>query len=174
MFKELNNLRMFFEDPVREFHVRETAKILKITPATASKRLKEFKNKGILKYRKERMLDFYKANLEDERYRDLKIYYNIRKLKESGLINHINKFYLKPAVILFGSAAHGLDTEGSDFDLMIIAERKEELPELGKFKKKINREVQLFVNRNLKELKNKHLINNILNGIVIQGEIRWI
>ena len=26
----------------------------------------------------------------------------------------------------------------------------------------------------IKDLKNEHLINNVLNGIVIQGELKWI
>ena len=56
MFKLINNLVPFFEQPNREFHVREIAKILKINPATASKRLKELVNQNVIKYRKERML----------------------------------------------------------------------------------------------------------------------
>jgi len=73
MFKELNNLKVFFESPAREFNVRETARILKIAPATASKRLKEFAKKGILKERKERFLNLYKPNFESELYLDLKL-----------------------------------------------------------------------------------------------------
>ena len=52
MFKEINTLKPFFEDPTNEFNVREIARILKITPATASKRLKLLKKQGFLKYRK--------------------------------------------------------------------------------------------------------------------------
>jgi predicted nucleotidyltransferase len=174
MFKEMNALVLFFEDPIREFHVREVAMLLKITPATASKRLKQFRSVGFLSYRKERMLDFYKANLEDEHYRDLKKYYTVRKLKESGLIEAINKFYLKPTIVFFGSSAHGLDTSESDVDLVIISEKKEEFPEIKKYEKKINRHIQVFRYKDIQNVKNKHLLNNILNGVVIQGEIKWI
>lgn len=174
MFKEMNVLELFFKDPLREFHVREVAQLLKITPATASKKLKQFKEAGVLQYRKEIILDFYKANLENEHYRDLKKYHAVRKLKESGFVEAINRFYLKPAIILFGSAAHGLDTSESDVDLVIISEKKKEFTELEKFEKKINRNIQLFVHHNIKNVKNKHLLNNILNGVVIQGEIKWI
>ena len=59
MFKNMNTIRIFLENPSREFNVRELARILKISPATASKNLQELEKKGILKKRKERMLKLY-------------------------------------------------------------------------------------------------------------------
>lgn len=174
MFIDIDILRIFFEEPSKEFNVREVARILKISPATASKELKELAKKNYLKERKERIFILYKANLESDDYRDLKLYYNIRKLRESGLIDALNRFYLKPTIVLFGSAIHGLDTETSDFDLLIISEKTKEFPDIKKFEKKINRKLQLLVVKNVKELKNEHLINNVLNGIVMQGKIKWI
>jgi len=66
MFKELNTIKLFFEEPIREFNVREVARILKISPATASKELKKFSEVGLVKERKERVLKLYKANLESD------------------------------------------------------------------------------------------------------------
>ncbi|MBS3071883.1 nucleotidyltransferase domain-containing protein [Candidatus Pacearchaeota archaeon] len=174
MFKELNIIRIFFEEPNREFNVREVARILKIAPATASSQLKELARERLLKEKKERNLIIYKANLDDERYKDLKVYYNIRKIKDSGLIEELNKFYVKPTIILFGSASFGLDTEDSDIDLVILSEKTKELSKKEEYEKVIKRRLQLFVIKNIKELKNDHLINNVLNGIVIQGELKWI
>ena len=174
MFKELNILKLFLESPNKEFNVRELARILKIAPATASSKLKSFVKLGILKEREERNLLLFKANIEAEEYKDLKLYYNIRKIKESGLIEELNKIYLKPAIILFGSAFYGLDTEESDIDLVIITEKKEEFFEIKKFEKKLNRKLQLFVIKDIKELKNNYLINNALNGLVLQGDLKWI
>jgi len=173
MFKKLNILKLFFEEPTREFNVREVARILKISPATASKELKNLAKKGVLKERKERVLNLYKANLEDDLYRDIKIFYNLRKIKDSGLLKELNKFYLKPTIVLFGSCAYGTDTKTSDFDLLIISEKTKVL-DVKKFEKKIKRKIQLFVVKDIKDLKNKHLINNVLNGITIQGKVKWI
>lgn len=173
MFKELNILKLFFEQPDREFNVREAARILKITPATASRKLKQLSADGFLKEREERRFNLYKADLESEIYRDLKIFYNIRKIKESGLLRALNEYYLRPAVVLFGSAASGLDTKTSDFDLLIISEKTKEFAERRIFEKKMGIRLQLFVVRDIKELKNPHLINNILNGITIQGDVKW-
>ncbi len=173
MSKKLNILNIFFEEPTREFNVREVARILKIAPATASKELKKLAKEDILKERKLKIFNFYKANLESDKYRDLKIHYNIRKIKDSGLLDALNKFYLKPAIALFGSAASGLDTETSDFDLLIISENTKEFPEIKKFEKKLNRKLQIFTVKHIKDIKNEHLINNVINGITLQGQIKW-
>ncbi|MBN1156157.1 hypothetical protein JXA85_00940, partial [Candidatus Woesearchaeota archaeon] len=54
MFNNLNIIRRFFEEPTREFNVREIARLMDISPATASKNLKELAKEKILKERKER------------------------------------------------------------------------------------------------------------------------
>lgn len=174
MFKDLNTMETFFESPTKEFSVREFSRILKISPATASKRLRNLAKVGLLCERKERVLNLYGANIENDFYRDFKIFYNIRKIKGSGLLDSLNRFYLKPAIVLFGSASSGTDTETSDFDLLVLSEKAKEFPEKRKFEKLLNRKLQIFAVREIKELNNEHLINNVLNGIVLQGEIKWI
>lgn len=174
MLEKMNILRLFFEDPVREFNVREVARELKISPATASKMLKGLAKDGLLKERKQRTFKFYSADIDSESYRDLKVYYNIKKIRESGLIEAINRFYLKPTILLFGSAADGLDTKDSDIDVIIIAERTDMLQDREVYEKKLGRGLQIFIVKNIKELRNEHLINNALNGITIQGGVKWI
>lgn len=174
MFKELNTLKIFFEEPNREFNVREAARILKISPANASNRMKSFAKMGLLIERKERTSNLYKVDLEQDTYRDLKTYYNLRKIKESGLMDALNKFYMKPTMVLFGSAATGLDTETSDFDILVISEKAAQIKDIERFEKKINRKLQIFAVKDVKDLKNPHLINNVLNGIILQGKIKWI
>jgi len=174
MFKELNILALFLKSPTREFNVREVARLLRIAPATASKELQKFAKQEVLTEKKERGFKLYRANLENDLYKDIKIFYNLRIIKESGLISELNKFYLKPTIILFGSASQGLDIETSDFDVVVISEKTANFPYLDKFEKKIGRGIQIFAVRNLKELKNEHLINNVANGTIIQGELKWI
>ena len=140
MFNEFNTLKLFFEEPNREFNVREVARILKISPPTVSTRLKGFAKEGVLKFRKERMLDLYKANLDDENYIDLKVFYLVYRLKVSGLIDYLNEAYLKPVIVLFGSGADGLDTEMSDVDLLIVSE-KTKVVDCKKFEKKLKRKI---------------------------------
>ncbi len=174
MFKELNILKVFLEDSHREFNVREIARILKIAPATASKELKNFSKKRVLKEKKDRNYNLYKADVDSDIYRNIKVFYNMQKLKDSGLIESLNKYYIKPCIVLYGSASDGFDTKDSDIDLVIVSEKTNKFPELKKFEKKLNKEIQIFNIKNLKDLKNEHLINNVLNGIVLQGKIKWI
>ncbi len=174
MFKELNIMKLFFEEPTREFNVREVARLIRISPATASKELRFLSKRDLLLERKDRLSNLYRANLDNGFYRDVKIFYNLRKIKESGLIESLNNFYLKPTIVVFGSAVSGIDTETSDFDMLVISENTKEFPEAKKFEKKLNRKVQLFVVSNVRDLKNGHLINNVLNGITLQGKIKWM
>jgi predicted nucleotidyltransferase len=173
MLKELNMLKPFFESPNSEFNVRQIARILKIAPATASKELKALTSSKVLLENKERGFNLYRARLEDDSYKDLKVFYNIKKMKGSGVIEEINKFYLKPTIILYGSFSKGTYVEQSDIDLVVVSENEKQFTKLKEFEKKLGREIQLFVVKDLKDLKNKFLIANVLNGIVLQGEIRW-
>ncbi len=174
MFKELNILGPFFKEPTREISVRECARILRIAPATASKDLKALEKRGYLRHRKERMLDLYKADLESANYRDIKTYHTIQTLRSSQLLDSLDEFYLRPTIILFGSCAKGIDTMSSDIDLAIISEKKKEFPKLLEFEKKLGRELQIFAINSIKDLRNKHLMNSVLNGIVLQGEVQWM
>jgi Fic family protein len=47
MFKELNKLKCFFDQPYKEFSVREFARITKSSPATASSYLESFTKEKI-------------------------------------------------------------------------------------------------------------------------------
>ena len=173
MFEKMNIMKLFFEEPSREFNVREVARILKISPATASKKLESLVNDRILKERKERMLNLYIANIDSDYYRDVKVFYNITKLRNSGILEALDKFYMKPTILFFGSGSYGMDMETSDFDLVVISEKTTEFEERKKFEKKLNRRLQIFAVKDIKEMKNKHLINNVLNGITIQGAVKW-
>ncbi|MFH1683222.1 MAG: nucleotidyltransferase domain-containing protein [Candidatus Woesearchaeota archaeon] len=167
----MNILKIFFNEPGREYNVREIARLVNIAPATASKELKHLAKEKILQEREDRVYLLYKANLDSDSYQDLKTYYNIKKLRESGLIDKLNEFYLKPTVVLFGSASFGMDTETSDYDLLVISEKTAEI-DLKKFERKLGKKIQLFVFKDMKAI-NKHLVNNIINGITLQGKLRW-
>ena len=174
MFKKINILYLFFEEPTREFNVREAARLVKCSPASASKELKNLHKQDLLKGRDERMLKLYRANLESDLYRDKKVYYNIRKLKDSGFIEALNQFYLWPAIIVYGSTSNGLDTENSDIDLVIISEKVEEFPDLKNFEKKFRKEIHIFNFKEVKDIKNDNLLNSMANGYIIQGMVEWI
>ncbi|HIH39110.1 TPA: nucleotidyltransferase domain-containing protein [Candidatus Woesearchaeota archaeon] len=173
MDKEFAILSLFFEHPNREFHVRETAKLTKISHRSASKYLSKLAKDGFLAVEKGKAkLINYKADTENGYFIEYKRFYNMLKLRRSGLIDFLNKVYSHPTIIIFGSYSRAEDTEKSDADIFILSETKKEI-NLSNYENKINRKVQLFVMNDDEFEKAKksspNLINNIINGIKISG-----
>jgi len=168
MLKIINDLKPFFEDNYRRINIREYARIRKIAPPTASKLLGNFYNKSLLKKEADRIYIYYYANKENNLFIDLsRIYWKII-LKNSGIIDFFEKEFLNPLIILFGSLAKAEAKKDSDVDLAVFAESKKK-PDLKDFEKKLKREIQLFVFKNMASVKNKELLKNIFNGYKIRG-----
>jgi predicted nucleotidyltransferase len=166
---------IFLEMPEAEFHIREIAGMLKINPMTARKYLIQLKNEDFVTEIPSKLkVKNYRLNAENPLVKEEKKNHIIRKLMESGLIEYLNRQLNQPAIVLFGSAAKGEDTSMSDIDMFVYSETKKEI-NAESYEKKIKRRLQLFM-MNEKEFeenkkRNKHLINNILNGTVISGFI---
>lgn len=174
MFENIDILKIYFENSLEEYSVRDIAKLSKIAPSTASKVIKDLKNKKIIKVRKYKNILLSKANVESELYKDIKRFYNIQKLKNSGLIKKINEIYNYPTIILFGSYSKGEDVPNSDIDLAIFTDNKKNLQDINKFEKILRKELQIFyINEKFFE-KNTELVNNMINGTIIQGAVKWI
>ena len=127
MFKEINNLKIFFEEPEREFHLREIARIIRKNPVTVKRKLEEFVKKKVLSLKKERKFYFYSSNVENPVYKEVKRQYNREKLTNSGLIDFLKEEFNFPVIILFGSFEKGEDNKNSDVDLCIITNTKKEI-----------------------------------------------
>ena len=163
----------FIKEPEREFHVREVAELIKKSPTTASKYLLECKKKGLLLSRKKLNHLLYKANNENVYFKDIKRKHNISKLRDSGLIEYLSKQFNHPeAIILFGSYAKAEDIPTSDIDVVVISPVKREL-NLARFEKALGHPIQLFVFSKQRmesmKTKNKELLNNLINGVVLEG-----
>lgn len=166
-------LEFFIQNPEKEFHVRQISKLINKSPTTVSKYLKGFEKKKILKSEKRLNHLLFKANIKNVRFKQLKINYNLNLLQDSGIINHLIKEFNYPeAIILFGSLAKGENIPSSDIDLLIISSSKKEI-KLDKFEKKLGHKIQIFIrsNKDIEKMKekNKGLLNNWINGLVIYG-----
>ncbi len=172
MFKELNNLKIFFEEPEKEFHLREIARLTKKNPVTVKKHLEKAVKEKIILRKKERGLELYSSNTENIKYKNSKKIYNKLKLKLSGLLQFLDEKLNFPIIILFGSYQRAEDNKNSDIDIFILTEIKKQL-NLTKFEKTLNRNIQLHImnqkqfNQNKKN--NPELINTIINGSILQG-----
>jgi len=166
-------LKYFIENPEKEFYVREIAKKENKSPTTISKVLKNYQKKKVLVSEEKLNHLMFRANSESIEYKLIKINHNLNKLYVSGLISYLeSEFNYPSAIVLFGSFSKGEDGKESDVDIFLASNSKKEV-DLTKYEMKIGRKVQLFVYSysdidRMKE-KNKELLNNVLNGIVLSG-----
>jgi len=166
-------INIFIENPHKEYHIRELSRILKISPTTTSKYLNKLNKEKILISKKERGHILFKADTESKAYKDLKLYSNIRKIRQSGLIDFLTSELNQPeSIILFGSFRKSTNTPSSDIDLFISTPIKKEI-KTEKFEKILKHNIQLFIYSKdefkLLKKKNKELINNMINGVSLDG-----
>ncbi|MBS3126971.1 nucleotidyltransferase domain-containing protein [Candidatus Woesearchaeota archaeon] len=159
----------FFINPTSKLRVREIERALKLPLPSVIRYCKELEQEDILTISKTGNVNFYTASRSDAYLLEKKLY-NIKQLYESGLINYLKIELSNPAIVLFGSYAKGEDTENSDIDLYLETPTKKQV-HLEKFKKILKREIQVFQHRNIKEITNPHLANNIINGITLNNYI---
>ena len=150
-------------------NVREYARLAKVSPPTASKVLSGYMKEKLLVKEEDKGYFLYYANRNDEKFLALsRLYWGI-KLNE--LLDHLEDQFLNPVIFLFGSLSKAEAKQDSDIDLAIFTSTKKEL-NLEKFEKKIRRKIQLFIFKNRTSVKNKELLNNILNGEKFRGS--WL
>lgn len=168
MLKIINNLSPFFEDCYRRISVREYAKITGISPPTSSKLLVDYWKEVLLKKEEDRNYKFFYADKQSDIFTKLSgIYWSIR-LNE--LTELIKKSSVNPAIILFGSLAKAEVKIDSDIDIAIISSKKE--MNLKNLEKKLKRNIHLLWIESIEEVKNKEMMNNIINGIVLYGRLK--
>ncbi len=165
MLKIINDLEPFFEDNYRRIHVREFAKLQKISPPTASKRLESLNKENLIKKEIDKQYYYYFANKDSFIFKDLQRIYWKEKLEKVGLIEEITNQTFNPTIILFGSLAKAEAKVNSDIDLAIITISSKEL-DLRKFEKKLNKEIQIFKFKTINDIP-LELKNNILDGYKI-------
>jgi predicted nucleotidyltransferase len=176
--KEITIMRFFVEEPNRQFHVRELAKLTRISPATVSKYLIYLEKEDYLIKNRERNHLLFSAKTLSDAYKNYKLFTNLERIRKSGLIEFLVDTLNQPnAIILFGSFAKSENSKESDVDLFILSESKTKL-NLEFYEKKMGAEIQIFQHNSAeyKELKKKSpdLINNICNGIKLHGFLEII
>lgn len=133
----LKSLEYFFENPYEEIHLREFARKLKISLNSAQRFLNFFVQENLIKDERKANLRYFKANLESNFFKHLKISYLIGKIEGIGLVDFFKEKNFS-SIVLFGSCAEGTDSNGSDIDLVCIGPVK---INISKFREKIDREL---------------------------------
>lgn len=162
-------LELFIEFPLKDFSIRGLARELKLSHGTVLKHMTDFEKLELIKKKDETLYPTYYANTESESYKFYKKNSLVFKLKESKLLNYIQKETLPSSIILFGSGAKATFTEKSDLDVFV--ESKEAKLDLSRFEKKLKRKINLLFEPDINNL-SKELRNNIMNGIILYGFVK--
>jgi len=175
-------MRPFFEDPDKEFGIRELSRITGINHTTVRIRLGRMVSEGLLKTRKSGTYKVYVVEFSKQ-YLNLKLYYNLEKIRKSGIVEFLEREFDYPVLVVFGSYSKSSDSKGSDIDLCLISDskrsaRKELLDDVfytNKFGKVLGRGISMHAftkdEFNAIEEKDPGFANSVANGIVISGEL---
>jgi len=158
----------FFVNPNSKLRVREIERKLNLPLPSVIRYCKELEKENILTMIKTGNVSFYTADKTSNKFITQKKLYNINSLYISDLIDFLRKELSNPTIIVFGSYSKGEDIETSDIDLYIETHSNKNI-DLENYEKKLSRNIQVFKHKNIKEIKNLNLSNNIVNGIILNG-----
>ena len=158
----------FFLNPTIKLRVRQIERELKVPLPSVIRYTKELEKEGILKSTKIANITTYSADRTSKTFLLEKKLFNIHQLNISGLVDFLIEELSNPTVIVFGSYAKAEDVENSDIDIYIETPSKKKI-NVEKYEKILRRKIQLFIYKNIHELENKELANNIINGIILNG-----
>ncbi len=163
--------QVFFDEPAQDHYLREISEKAGLSHTSVKKHLEDLERLGVIEVEKlergERTYPIYKR-VENDTFKLYKKLDVQNRLVRSGLLEFIEENCIPDAIVLFGSAAHGEDIEGSDIDIYVQA--NDVKIDISKYEEMFNRKIQLHFKECLEEYP-RELVNNIANGIVVYGYI---
>lgn len=143
-------LEVFLEDPFKEIHLREIARLSGVSVNNVDNSLRLFVKDDLFMRREVSNMVFFRPSLENEELLKIFEYLELEKKKEfykkNKKIARLLQKYTEEIValsdkkiqlvILFGSVARGEWTKGSDIDILVVVSGKENevIPILNKAK----------------------------------------
>jgi DNA-binding Lrp family transcriptional regulator len=122
--KTLEVLKLFLDSPRKEFYLREISKMLKISPSTVKIALAKLSNEKIIIKRDAANVSFYKIDTDNKSVLEIKKAQNLQSIAKEDLVGQITRQNSVVSITLFGSYAEGLNTDKSDIDILVIANKK--------------------------------------------------
>jgi len=169
MNKEKNILQLFFNESSKHWHFTEILKQGKVSRDKTNNWLINFQKEGLIKKVKEKgRMPYYIADFDSPAYKNRKRLYALEEFYRTGLLNHLVSLKDAKAVILFGSFSRADWHKDSDIDIFILGNADEFEQHL--YEKKLGREIQIFIYKSLDKI-NKGLLNSILTGYTIKGDV---
>jgi predicted nucleotidyltransferase len=164
-------LEQFFDYPKKPYFIRELSRKCKLAQTAIRIHLRALQEEGLITKDNSGIYASFKAARNSPLFKLLKTQDVVVRAHQSGLIQLLGKRLYPGCVVLFGSASRGEDTEESDIDLFVQASQTS--LDLHKFEKTLNRRIHILYEPQLKELA-PELLNNIANGIVLDGYLKVV
>ena len=162
-------LRVFLDSPEKKFHIREIARITKLSPPGVMKIVKNLVKEGLLTSVKGKVVKNVAAS-KTEKFVQMKRFFNLYTLYECDFVSFLQKEYEEPeAIVLFGSYSRGEDISKSDIDIAVVTRKNMDL-DTKKFEKFLKRKVNIHEIRI--ENAEKDFLNSLSNGIVLYGYLK--
>ncbi len=139
-------LKLFFLNPTKEFHLSDIARRTDLTSPAVSKEMTNLTRVNLVTRRDQGNLSFYRINTKsiifDEMKRIFLKYEIFSELLSKELAREATKYAL-----IYGSFAKGTEKEGSDIDLLVIGDAKEEylLKTIPKIERNTGREINFIL-----------------------------
>jgi predicted nucleotidyltransferase len=162
-------LKLLLFHQEREFHLREIAKLVGISPSYVAKELDNLSKINLVKKSKRANLSIYSLSRDCVFLDDLKRLF----LKTDYLGELVQAEFRGKAkyCFIYGSFAKGDEREGSDIDLFIVSSMKQDdvIGIIRRLERKTDRELNyiLWDEKTFKQRRDNHLIKTILSGEII-------
>src|SRR3989344_2153372 len=140
----LKVVRFFLENPYEEVYLRQLAKRLKLSPFAIKKYSDLLLKENLITEERKANLRYFKANINNLFFRQLKISFSINSIIKSKLIDFLKENLTNiSSITLFGSIAKGNDDRNSDVDILIIGVDKQ--VDITKFEEKMNKKITTHI-----------------------------
>lgn len=157
-------------------NLRGIARALKASPSSISNAIPLLEKDGLIKIKKSHPYNLLSIefNRDSSRAIHLKRIENLRQIYESGLYDFLFNEFPGCTIVLFGSYSQGEDAwyrdeNRSDIDIAVIGSKNKAV-DTTKFDELLKRTININFYESWKAI-HKHLKNNILRGILLNGGI---
>lgn len=170
---QLSILELFIKNPYEQYYLRETSRILNISPMTVKRVFDILVQERLLVREKFKNQILFRANMNSVAFKHLKTAYNLAWLEEKDVVDFLKeKLTGLSSLVLYGSYAKGENDDKSDIDLLAISSSSKKinlslLDLLGR-----DTSLSIFTPAEWKEqaIKNKAFyIDVITEGIILFG-----
>jgi DNA-binding MarR family transcriptional regulator len=159
----------FFKSPEEGMQLREIGRKIGLAPMSVKKYLEELQKEGIITKKKNPDNDWtvYTANTDNKQYHYLKSLHHLHTIREEGLIEHIEK-ECKPEVIIISGIK--FDEKTQKLRIFLGSERKKLT--LEGYEKVLGTKIEVTFLK--EEALNSQMEEEMINGIVIKGTLRFL